>query len=119
MPLRYGLVLQDAVKRVLQQFNMDSNRVVVTGGSHGGFLTAHLIGQFPVSAMTNGNKFGNIFSGSNDVTSHGGKFLLHNSIESYTDMCVQYRKRVCYFFIALCACGCFRGFIKRRRLVIL
>ncbi len=41
---------QHAVDEVLKGGVVDPERVVVVGGSHGGFLTLHLIGQFPVSA---------------------------------------------------------------------
>ncbi|XP_068714262.1 acylamino-acid-releasing enzyme-like [Montipora foliosa] len=40
--------VQYAANKVLENSSeLDSSNVFVTGGSHGGFLTAHLIGQFP------------------------------------------------------------------------
>ena len=38
-----------SIEVVLKQESklIDSNRLCVVGGSHGGFLTGHLIGQYP------------------------------------------------------------------------
>lgn len=39
---------QNIVQKTVQSFIIDPKRVGVWGGSHGGFLTCHLISQFPV-----------------------------------------------------------------------
>ncbi|KAM9374507.1 LOW QUALITY PROTEIN: acylamino-acid-releasing enzyme [Phaethornis superciliosus] len=39
--------VQFCVERVLQEESLDTTRVALVGGSHGGFLACHLLGQFP------------------------------------------------------------------------
>ncbi|KAM6413698.1 LOW QUALITY PROTEIN: acylamino-acid-releasing enzyme [Rhynochetos jubatus] len=39
--------VQLCVERVLQEEPLDAGRVALVGGSHGGFLACHLVGQFP------------------------------------------------------------------------
>ncbi|NXT19950.1 ACPH enzyme, partial [Syrrhaptes paradoxus] len=39
--------VQLCVERVLQEESLDARRVALVGGSHGGFLACHLLGQFP------------------------------------------------------------------------
>ena len=51
--LSFMFTPQYAVRFVLENVLKDKvkDKVVVWGGSHGGFLTAHLVGQFPVSLV--------------------------------------------------------------------
>ncbi|NXU55433.1 ACPH enzyme, partial [Turnix velox] len=39
--------VEHCVERVLQEESLDASRVALVGGSHGGFLACHLLGQFP------------------------------------------------------------------------
>ena len=40
--------MQFAAEDIVKSGQFDRKRVVVFGGSHGGFLSAHLVGQYPV-----------------------------------------------------------------------
>lgn len=44
LPLR---LLQFAVESLLRSGRFDGDKVALCGGSHGGFLACHLIGQYP------------------------------------------------------------------------
>ncbi len=43
------IAIQAVAETIVESGRVDPERVAVIGGSHGGFLSAHLIGQFPVS----------------------------------------------------------------------
>lgn len=40
--------MQEVVESVVKLDEINEKQLTVFGGSHGGFLTAHLIGQYPV-----------------------------------------------------------------------
>ena len=46
-------LFQYAAETIIKEGGVDGSHVTVMGGSHGGFLTTHLIGQYPVLVYLN------------------------------------------------------------------
>ena len=49
-------IFQTAMETVVKEGIVDGENLFVYGGSHGGFLSGHLIGQYPVSFSYNNDK---------------------------------------------------------------
>jgi hypothetical protein len=49
----YNIYYQTAVTSLVEK-GMASKQIAVLGGSHGGYLACHLLGQFPVIRNVNG-----------------------------------------------------------------
>lgn len=68
---------QNAALEVIEKEGYDKSRVFVWGGSHGGFLTCHLVGQYPVS-------YSSFINDKGKVTNEWSKvFSLINSQETW------------------------------------